>query len=322
MGSIYLTDGPAALRARGLDVVEHPGHERRARSSGGYSDMPLCVMWHHTASNAGDPFAEARYTYLYAPAKPVCNVLLARTGQVHWCASGATNTNGAGVTMSFSRGVVAADRMNLHAFGMEIVNNGVGMRYPGVQIDAAFIISDVVNELCGNEPDDVGVHSVYAPGRKIDPARGDDAVDGDWQPLEANSSGSWVQDDLRLECVSRHGILPPPTPPVGPPSAADPMILRFAMYRLGCLLPGKPGDGVAWFRITSSTIDIEPNGNADGIDRWSGVPGGNVAGVGDFVTMFAGRRARLAGQPCTYDQYLAIVGSAWDDPTMRAAWRT
>lgn len=94
------------------------------------------------------------------------------------------------------------------------------------------------------------------------------------------------------------------------------------MYRLGVHLPGKPGDGIAWFRITSSTIDVEPNGVADGIDQWSGVPGGNVVGAGDFVNLFAGRRARLAGGQVTYDQYLGIVGGAWDDPTMRAAWRT
>ena len=49
----YLTDMANVLRAAELRVVEQAGWQQRARSSGGYgSGLPLCVMWHHTASGA------------------------------------------------------------------------------------------------------------------------------------------------------------------------------------------------------------------------------------------------------------------------------
>ena len=70
--------------------------------------MPLCVMWHHTASSTA-PADDANYECHVADAKPICNVTIARDGTV-WClAAGATNTNGVGNAQSFSRGTVPSD---------------------------------------------------------------------------------------------------------------------------------------------------------------------------------------------------------------------
>jgi len=95
-------------------------------------------------------------------------------------------------------------------FGMEIGNNGVGEQYPQVQIDAAFLASNVINRQLGNLPSDLFSHNLYAPTRKIDPATAL-AVQGPWRPSSTTSSGTWSTDDIRLEAIRRAGS--GPTPP-------------------------------------------------------------------------------------------------------------
>jgi hypothetical protein len=207
----------------GLAVVRYEGWTTRARSSGGYEPgRPLCVMWHHTASSAS-PQDDAYYMCHTSSDRPICNVMVDRAGTV-WClAAGATNTNGKGDAKSFSRGTVPANSMNSYAVGMEICNNGIGEDYPQVQIDAAFVVSNVLNANLGNQPGDVCTHQDYAPTRKIDPAVGS-AVRGPWQPREINYSGTWSLDDLRAECGVRAGQRPPdpvPGPEPTPPPEED-----------------------------------------------------------------------------------------------------
>ena len=212
MGSLYLTWMADAFEQAGLTVVRYSGWTTRARSTGGFeSGRPLAVMWHHTASSAS-PDSDAYYMCYSSSDKPICNVMVDRTGTV-WClAAGATNTNGKGNSIAFSHGTVPKDSMNQYAVGMEICNNGVGEPYPQAQIDAAFVVSNTLTADCGIMPFDVCTHQAYAPDRKIDPARAE-AVQGPWRPRSINSSGTWDLGDLADECNRRaSGPIPPPTP--------------------------------------------------------------------------------------------------------------
>jgi hypothetical protein len=212
MSGVYLTWLADAFRAAGLVVVEWQGWQTRARGSGGYANAsrPWCVMWHHTASSPStSPQNLARYTAETGSNAPIANVNVERDGSVWLLAAGPTNTNGKGNAMTFTKGRVPQDSMNSYAFGMEIVNNGVGEPYPQVQIDAAFVVADVVNARLGNAPDDVATHWSYAPTRKIDPAVYA-VVRGPWQPGSCTTAGTWELADLRAECVRRAGHTPTP----------------------------------------------------------------------------------------------------------------
>lgn len=213
---VFLTGLAQWLRAAGLPVIEYYGWQQRARGSGGYqSPAPLCVMWHHTASNpSSDGQQDADYCAVYAQDAPLANLYIQRDGTVWVLAAGATNTNGKGKSMSFSRGVVPADSMNTNAVGIEVANNGVGEAWPQVQIDAFFAVSNAVNAHLRNRPDDVASHAEYAPDRKIDPATAH-AVQGPWKPRSINSSGTWNPDDIRTECCLRADNQPMPPQPTG-----------------------------------------------------------------------------------------------------------
>jgi hypothetical protein len=202
MGSVYLTQLADWCRAEGLDVVEDSGWEHRARSSGGYeSGRPWVIMWHHTASDTS-PQNDVAYICHNSPDAPISNILLDRHGTVWVCAGGATNTNGKGKATSVSKGTVPADSMNTYAVSIEIANNGVGEAYPQAQIDAAFVLSNMLARRLGLAPDDCCTHQAYAPDRKIDPATAG-AVQGSWQPDSVTSSGTWSLPDLQDEAERR-----------------------------------------------------------------------------------------------------------------------
>lgn len=202
-GPIWLTAMADILRRVGLNVIEYDGWQTRARSSGGYNDWPLCVMWHHTASNpSSDGRNDAQYIATGSPDSPLSNLYIQRDGTVWVIAAGATNTNGKGGPLSFSRGTVPQDGMNARALGVEMANNGVGEGWPQAQVDAMFLVNDVLNLWFGNQPEDLAPHSLWAPGRKIDPATAN-AVQGPWRPSSINSSGSWSTDDIRAEARRR-----------------------------------------------------------------------------------------------------------------------
>lgn len=213
--SLYLTGLAQWLRAAGLAVIEYDGWQTRARGSGGYSaPAPLCVMWHHTASNpSSDGQQDASYCAVQAEDAPLANLYIQRNGTVWVLAAGATNTNGKGKSLRFSRGTVPQDSMNSYAVGIEVANNGVGEQWPKAQVDAFFAVSNVVNKNVGNRPDDIATHWEYAPDRKIDPATAP-AVQGSWRPAGTNSSGSWNPDQVRQECNLRADNQPRPPEPV------------------------------------------------------------------------------------------------------------
>lgn len=214
--STYLTWLADELRAAGCNVVEYEGWQTRARSSGGYSAMPLCVMWHHTASNTS-PGNDASYMCHGSSDRPIANLLIARNGEVWVLAAGATNTNGKGGPLSFSRGTVPVDSMNTRALGCEIANTGVGEQYPQAQVDAMFKVSNTCNYHFGNQPTDIATHNLWAPSRKIDPATTN--VAGPWRPASSTSSGTWDTGSVRDECTRRSGSKPPPDPT--PPPLKD-----------------------------------------------------------------------------------------------------
>lgn len=217
MGNVWLTWMADAIEAAGVPVVRYSGWTTRSRSTGGYEPgRPLCVMWHHTAS-ATTPDNDAYYMCYSSDSRPITNLMVDRTGTVWVLAAGATNTNGKGKSLSFSRGKVPQDRMNEYAVSMEICNNGVGEAYPRAQIDAAFTVSNVLNADLGNQPDDVSTHQFYAPDRKIDPATAN-AVQGPWVPRSCTSSGTWDLWDVRSECILRANPNPPEVDMANPAS--------------------------------------------------------------------------------------------------------
>ena len=220
MAGVYLTWLADELRAAGLTVIEYEGWKTRARSSGGYADTsrPWCVMWHHTASPASwDGRKDADYCAVGDEDAPLSNVYIDRSGTVWVLAAGATNTNGKGKLTPFSKGTVPENSMNSYALGAEMGNNGVGEPWPQAQVDAMFVVSNVVNARMGNRPDDACTHQAYAPDRKVDPATAA-AVQGSWKPRSCTSSGTWNVDDIRVEC-ERRAATPTPTPPT--PSQTD-----------------------------------------------------------------------------------------------------
>lgn len=234
MGSRYLVELAEWCRDVGLRVIEDNGWQTRARSSGGYdSGEPCCVMWHHTASNTNAQ-NDVDYICRGSSDAPVANLYLARNGDVWVCAAGASNTNGKGGPHTTSRHVVPLDKMNTHAVSIEAANDGVGEPWSEAMIDAYFVLSNMLTARLGIFVDDICHHSVWAAGRKIDPARAS-AVQGSWQPSSTNSSGSWSLDDTRVEAADRLGTLPPPDPYPSPkpPEGDDEMRLICASDQNG-----------------------------------------------------------------------------------------
>lgn len=211
MGSLYLTSMADWLRAAGVKVVEYDGWKSRSRSSGGYeSGRPWGVMWHHTASSTS-PQNDADYMCHGSSDRPIANLMVARDGTVWVLAAGATNTNGKGSGVVWSRGRVPDDSMNTYAVGMEICNSGVGEGYSQAQIDAAFAASTAVCKALGLADSDLSEHNTWAPDRKIDPATAA-GVQGPWRPASCTSSGTWEVDDLVAEHVARCNTAPAPAP--------------------------------------------------------------------------------------------------------------
>lgn len=309
--ALYLTWLADELRAAGINVIEYDGWKTRARGSGGYSSLPLCVMWHHTASPASwDGQKDASYCATGDSDAPLANLYIQRNGTVWVLAAGATNTNGKGNQIAFSRGIVPADGMNTRAIGVEMGNDGVGERWPQAQVDSMFVVSNVCNAKCGNRPEDMSTHNFYAPTRKIDPAT--DNVAGPWVPGVVNSSRSWNRADVQGECMRRAASAPDPKPPE--PLPPEPTLEDVDMYLLGVKIAGAPGDGILGLRISAEHVVHEPNGTAYGIDKWFGLRY-QECGDSDAATLFV---SRTATGPCP----VADPNSQWYSKALADAWRT
>lgn len=202
---LYLTWLVDVLRGAGLTVRENAdtnGWQTRARSSGGFPSTPLGVQWHHTASRTA-PENDVHWQ-VHGTDAPIGNLLLDRAGCYWPIAAGAANTAGKGGPLTLSRGTIPKDSANTRSVAIEAANDGVGERWPCVQVDAYFAGSNAINARLGNLPGDVFTHALGAgdgwTDRKIDPAG---PVEGPWQPRQVNTSGTWALDDIRAECARR-----------------------------------------------------------------------------------------------------------------------
>ena len=128
----------------------------------------------------------------------MCNLYLARNGDVYVCAGGATNTNGSGHDPC---GVTPDDSMNSHAIGIEAGNNGTGEQWPTVQQDAYVTMIQALCDHYGIPVERVHSHFEYAPDRKIDPAG---------NSRYASGGNKWDMDAFRGD-ITAGG--PPPQPP-------------------------------------------------------------------------------------------------------------
>ena len=276
MGSLYY-DLVGILRGAGLRV-EVPavcqGWERRARSSGGFSSPPVCVFWHHTASNTS-PGNDLAFMINGSSDAPVGNLLIDREGVCYPIAGGASNCAGKGGPMTFSRGTVALDSGNTRGFQIEVANAGTGQAWPEVQVDALILASNALNAAVGNLPTDITSHALGAgdgyTNRKIDPATAG-AVQGRWRPRSTNSSGTWSLADMRAEANARASQPgPDPAPPIPDPEedpdmdrklyvvlypgAASQWLTDMATFRTLITDPGVANEGVALFGWTPGPTD-------------------------------------------------------------------
>lgn len=244
MVGIYFADILDVLASAGCRVAENDitaGWQYRARSSGGFPEVPLGVFWHHTASSTS-PESDLEYMINVSDDAPIGNVLLDRTGTYWPIAAGASNCAGKGGPTTFSRGVVPVDSGNTRGWQVEACNAGTGEAWPAVQIDAFFAGSNALNAHFGNLPTDVVGHAHYT-SRKIDPAVAT-SVEGPWEPRSINSSGTWNLSDIRSECSRRSTPAPIPTPPNG--GDDDMIALDF----------GIPGDDSWWTRLTYTGSEL------------------------------------------------------------------
>ena len=233
MGSIYipiadiLTDAGITVRVTSTNA----GWETRSRSSGGFSAMPLGVMWHHAASSPSTTDENCvNYQVRGNPDAPVGNFTLGRNGDAWPVAAGASNCSGKGGPWTMSRGTVPLDQGNTTLVNVEVNNSGVGEAWSTALIDAYFEATLAINAYCGNAPDDCVGHHHYTPSRKIDPATAA-AVQGAWRPRSLNSSGTWNLDDICNELNRRAVPAPIPVPPTPDPGDDMPRyIYAFREY--------------------------------------------------------------------------------------------
>lgn len=210
MGDIWLHDLPAIARRAGLDVVEAPGWRDRGRSTGGL-DALVGWMWHHTASPVSwDGTRDATYIATGAPARPISQTYIPRTGVLHILAAGACNHGGRGGPVA---GWLPQDRANTMVGATEMGNAGTGEPWPQVQIDASVAFAAELSLWFGFGVDRHIGHKEYCgpfsstPGRKIDPY-GPWMGGGSWGPMQGSDPlGPW-------RALITHRLAPiEPTPP-------------------------------------------------------------------------------------------------------------
>ena len=244
MGARYLTDLAEVCRSTGFPVIEVDGWEGRARGSGGFNDgKPDHVMIHHTASGpSSDGWPDVNYCTFGDDDAPLCNLYLARTGDIYVCAAGGTNTNGSGDCPHLE-----PDTMNSAAVGIEAGNLGTGAEaWPDVQQDAYLALCVAVGAAYGIPPDRFHAHWEWTD-RKVDCAG----------PSRWASSGSWNMDAFRADCMSP-APAPGPTPVPEPedavklfliqdPRGGDWFVTDVATFKTYVDSPDTAWDGVAVF---------------------------------------------------------------------------
>lgn len=202
MGAVWFHSLPDVLRAAGLVVETHPGWEWRSRSTGGYNDI-RAIGVHHDAIKTGTPLinrCSAAWDATWNPNRPVGAVWLHTDGVWRVGAAGATNTQGRGVELRTSKGVIPENQGNLYMLSIEASNNGVGEVWPEVQQKSYVAgVTALCKHLKLNPATDIFAHFESAPGRKIDPAG---------PSRYASGTSSWNMDAFRRDVITA-GITPP-----------------------------------------------------------------------------------------------------------------
>ena len=166
----FLTDLADTLRGAGLAVNERDGWQTRQRNRAGYSSTPVGIVVHHTASpSSWDGKRDLDYLLSGAPAAPLANLYLDRSGTWWVLAAGATNTNGGGGPW----GLIPDGGANTRVIGIEAANDGVGEPWPEVMQDSYVKGVAALADHYGIDINNVLSHYEWAlpTGRgKIDPA--------------------------------------------------------------------------------------------------------------------------------------------------------
>lgn len=160
----FHTNLAVIARRTGFPVTEVAGWQ--TRGAGGMADRPQGVVCHHTASGSstGDMPSLRILTYGRTDlANSLCAYGLARSGHIYVIAAGESWHAGTVNSTAF---------LNVNAFGIEAENNGIGERWPAVQVEAYVRLCAELCRTFGIPASMVRGHKeVCSPyGRKIDPA--------------------------------------------------------------------------------------------------------------------------------------------------------
>lgn len=150
------------LRDAGLPVYEDPGWKGRGRELTTVNG----VVWHHTAT--GTRWADGHVLALLRHGRsdlagPLSQLGLERDGTWVCIADGRANHNGYG-------------KWGNQSIGVEAYNDGIGERWPSVQVDSYHLGTAAICRHLGMGADRVLGHRETDPRRKIDPT-GIDMVD-------------------------------------------------------------------------------------------------------------------------------------------------
>ncbi|MBT2445917.1 N-acetylmuramoyl-L-alanine amidase [Streptomyces sp. ISL-43] len=167
-----------ALRAEGVDVVEHDGWRTHNRNHKGAWGPVNGVVIHHTVSTGTDSsVALCRDGYAELPG-PLCHAVIDKAGRVHLIGHGRTNHAGLGDSDVLDA-VVAESALpeprrndtdgNAHFYGFECVNLGDGRDpWPAAQLDAIERASAALCRAHGWQAPSVIGHKEWT-GTKVDP---------------------------------------------------------------------------------------------------------------------------------------------------------
>jgi N-acetylmuramoyl-L-alanine amidase len=150
------------LRANGCKVKQVTGWQSRGSSS----FSPRGIMFHHTASAAGNN-APALGIVTHGRSDlpgPLCQFLVARDGTIYFIAAGRANHAGTGGPL---RGI-PQDSGNSFTIGVECENNGVGEKWPELQQNAIATLYAVLLRRIKRNQSMVMGHKEWT-SRKIDP---------------------------------------------------------------------------------------------------------------------------------------------------------
>lgn len=207
----------AALKARGVKVVEHEGWRTHNRAGHGAWGPLHGVMMHHTAGLNG--MVEYVYNGSAELPGPLCHGLIAKDGTVTLIGWGRTNHAGGGdpdVLKAVERedaklpktnehqGSAGAVDGNPHFIGFECVNKGDGIDpWPAVQIKAMKAAAAAVCDLYGWSAKSVIRHL-------------------DWSDYKSDPKGiDWPKFQADVQKLL-DGDVKPPTTPTGPPVPSTP----------------------------------------------------------------------------------------------------